>query len=76
MSIRIIFGVLSLLVVLSIVGTVGRKQVQAEQRYVTTRTSKAAIQAGIEIDNMQQQIRNDTIRARQQGDTRNGRGAL
>ena len=76
MSIRIIFGVLSLMVVLSIVGTVGKKEVQAEQRYVTTRASMAAIQAGIEFDNMQQQIRNDTVRALQPPTNRNIRGAL
>ena len=73
---RIIFGVLSLMVVLSIVGTVGRKQVQSEQLYVTTRASNAAIQAGIEFDNMQQQIRNDTVRALQPPPNRNTRRAL
>ena len=105
---RLIFGVLSLLVVLAIVGTVGKKQLQAlNSGTVTTRASTAASQAGIELPppgsrdgatiaipggmpgataadtstltvpqqaaNMQQQIRNDTVRALQQGADRNAR---
>ena len=47
---RLIFGVLSLLVVLAIVGTVGKKQLQAlNSGTVSTRNSTAASQAGIEL---------------------------
>jgi hypothetical protein len=47
---RIIFGVLSLLVVLAIVGTLGKKQLQAlNSGTVTTRASTAAKEAGIEL---------------------------
>ena len=105
---RLIFGVLSLLVVLAIVGTVGKKQLQAlNSGTVATRASTAASQAGIELPppgsrdgatigipggmpgataadtssltvpqqaaNMQQQVRNDTVRALQQGADRNAR---
>ena len=47
---RLIFGVLSLLVVLAIVGSLGKKQLQAlNSGTVSTRTSTAASQAGIEL---------------------------
>ena len=47
---RLLFGVLSLLVVLAIVGSIGKKQLQAlNSGTVTTRTSTAASQAGIEL---------------------------
>jgi hypothetical protein len=47
---RLIFGVLSLLVVLAIVGTVGKKQLQAlNSGTASTRNSTAAGQAGIEL---------------------------
>ena len=47
---RLIFGVLSLLIVLAIVGTVGKKQLQAlNSGTVTTRASTAASQAGIDL---------------------------
>ena len=107
---RIIFGVLSLLVVLAIVGTLGKRQLQAlNSGTVTTRASTAAKEAGIELPppgsrdgatisipggmpgataadtstltvpqqaaNMQQKIRDDTVRALQQGADRNSRAA-
>ena len=47
---RLIFGVLSLLVVLAIVGSLGKKQLQAlNSGTVSTRTSTAASKAGIEL---------------------------
>ena len=47
---RVLFGVLSLLIVLAIVGSIGKKQLQAlNSGTVTTRASTAASQAGIEL---------------------------
>jgi len=47
---RLIFGALSLLIVLAIVGTIGKKQLQAlNSGTVATRASTAASQAGIEL---------------------------
>ena len=47
---RLLFGLLSLLVVLAIIGSIGKKQLQAlNSGTVTTRTSTAASQAGIEL---------------------------
>jgi hypothetical protein len=47
---RLIFGVLSLLVVLAIIGSIGKKQLQAlNSGTVSTRASTAASQAGIEL---------------------------
>ena len=107
---RLIFGVLSLLVVLAIVGSIGKKQLQAlNSGTVTTRASKAASEAGVELpppgsrdgatlaipggmpgataadtstltvpqqaQNIQQQFRDDTARALQQGANRNARAS-
>jgi hypothetical protein len=101
-----IFGVLSLLLVLAIVGSIAKKQLQAVGT-VTTRASSAASAAGLEVPppgsrdgatlavpggmpgataadtsgltvpqqarNIQDQFRNDTARALQQGANRNAR---
>jgi len=104
---RIVFGVLSLLVVLAIVGSLAKKQLQALNGSVTTRPRAAVVEAtrdagaGGERDgatlgvaggmpgataadtsgltvpqqaqNIEQQVRNDTVRALQQGADRNAR---
>ena len=107
---RLLFGVLSLLVVLAIVGSIGKKQLQAlNSGTVTTRASTAASQAGVDLpplgsrdgatlsipggmpgataadtstltvpqqaQNIQQQFRDDTARALQQGANRNSRAS-
>ena len=107
---RLIFGVLSLLVVLAIVGSIGKKQLQAlNSGTATTRASTAASQAGVELpplgsrdgatlsipggmpgataadtatltvgqqaQNIQQQFRDDTARALQQGANRSSRAS-
>jgi len=103
---RMVFGVLSLLLVLAIVGSIAKKQLQAVGS-VTTRTSSAASAAGLDLPppgsrdgatiaipggmagataadtsgltvpqqarNIQEQFRNDTTRALQQGVNRNAR---
>lgn len=107
--IRIVFGVLSLLVALAIVGSLAKKQLQALNGGVATRMSTAASQARVELPppgsrdgatlavpggmpgataadpsdltvpqqarNIQQQFRDDTARALQQGADRNARAA-
>jgi len=103
---RIVFGVLSLLVVLAIVGSLAKKQLQALNGSVTTRPAAvieatrdagtggdrdgatigipggapgaiAADATGLTVpqqaQNIQQQVRNDTVRALQQGVDRNAR---
>jgi len=104
---RIVFGVLSLLLVLAIVGSLGKKQLQALRGSSATRMSTAASDAGVEMPasgtrdgatlaipggmpgataadvggltvpeqsrNIQQQFRDDTARALQQGADRNAR---
>ena len=103
---RMVFGVLSLLLVLAIVGSIAKKQLQAVGS-VTTRASSAASAAGLDLPpvgsrdgatiaipggmagataadtsgltvpqqarNIQEQFRNDTTRALQQGVNRNAR---
>jgi len=104
---RIVFGVLSLLLVLAIVGSLAKKQLQALNGSVTTRPHAAVIEATRDADargepdgatrelagggagaaaadtsgltvpqkaqNIQQQVRNDTVRALQQGVDLNAR---
>ncbi len=103
---RIVFGVLSLLLVLAIVGSLAKKQLQALNGGVATRMSTAASAAQVELPpgsrdgatigipggmpgataadtsdltvpqqsrNIQQQFRDDTARALQQGADRNAR---
>jgi len=104
----LIFGALSLLVVLAIVGSIAKKQLQALNGGVTTRTRAAVVEAtgdsgprtgdrdgatlaipggmpgAVTADtndltvpqqsrNIQEQVRNDTVRALQQGANRNAR---
>ena len=103
---RMVFGVLSLLLVLAIVGSIAKKQLQAIGS-VTTRASNAASASGLDgslpgprdgatiaipggmpgataadasglsvpqqARNIQEQFRNDTTRALQQGVNRNAR---
>lgn len=102
---RIVFGALSLLLVLAIVGLLAKKQLQALNGGVATRMSTAASEARVELPpsgsrdgatlalpgdipgataadtsgltvpqqsrNIQQQFRDDTTRALQQGADRN-----
>ena len=104
---RIVFGVLSLLLVLAIVGSLGKKQLQALSGTSATRMRAAASDAGVAMPpsgtrdgatlaipggmpgataadvggltvpeqsrNIQQQFRDDTARALQQGVDRNAR---
>lgn len=105
---RVIFGVLSLLVVLAIVGSLAKKQLQAlSGSGIATRMSTAASEAQVDLPplgardgatlaipggmpgataadtsdltlpqqsrNIQQQFRDDTARALQQGADRNAR---
>jgi len=105
---RIVFGVLSLLVVLAIVGSIAKKQLQALNGSVSTRPRAAVVEAtrdaeggsersgatlglsgggalgataadasGLTVpqqaQNIQQQVRQDTVRALQQGADRNAR---
>ena len=74
---RIVFGVLSLLVVLAIVGSLVRTQLHALDGGAATRASAAAGTAGLTVpqqsQNIQQQFRDDTDRALQQGVDRNAR---
>jgi type II secretory pathway pseudopilin PulG len=105
---RAIFGVLSLLIVLAIVGSIAKRQLQAFNGGVVTRASNAAAEAQSETpipggdrdgatlaipggmpgavaadtsgmtvpqqsQNLQQQVRDRTVRALQQGVDRNAR---
>ena len=105
---RIVFGVLSLLVVLAIVGSIAKKQLQALNGGVSTRSHAVVVEATRDADgagdrngatmgltgggalgataadtsgltlpqkaqNIQQQVRQDTVRALQQGADRNAR---
>jgi len=105
---RLVFGALSLLVVLAIVGSIAKKQLQALNGSVTTRPRAVATESAPSTDarggdrdgatlaipggmpgavaadpngmtvpqqarNIQEQVRNDTVRALQQGVDRNAR---
>jgi len=73
---RLVFGALSLLVVLAIVGSLGKKQLQAlsgnrvSPASATVGAGDAAVSPSPDI---QQQVRQDTVRALQQGADRNAR---
>jgi hypothetical protein len=105
---RIIFGVLGLLVVLAIVGSLAKQQLHAVNSGVATRAQTAVTEATVDAPsgsrdgatlgipggmpgataadstgltvpqqahNLQEQVRNDTVRAMQQGMDRNARAA-
>ena len=102
---RIVFGVLGLLVVLAIVGSLAKTQLRAVNAGVTTRPAAAVVEAaggesptgtragaaigapgatpadtsGLTLPqqsrSLQQQVRDDTARALQQGADRNARAA-
>ena len=71
---RLVFGVLSLLVVLAIVGSLGKKQLQALSGSRASPASASTADAAVSpAPHIQQQVRQDTVRALQQGADRNAR---
>jgi hypothetical protein len=81
---RMVFGVLSLLVVLAIVGSLAKKQLQAVSGQTTAipgavsgaaSADAAPVTVGEQSRNIQQQVRDSTAAALQQGVERNERAA-